>query len=95
MVREDTYSYLLDNSNLWMEGLLSIPTREGSMVDMKLSNFQNYYVSYRDNKDNPLRRVICKPRQIFASTVILASNFKDLITLPGTRVLVMTHHDDC
>ncbi len=94
MVTEALVQHLTSDTKLWIESLLSIPTREGEIVDFQLSNFQEEYVRIRSESGHKLRRVLLKPRQIFASTIILACNFMDCVTKPGTRVLTLTHHDD-
>lgn len=87
------YRELIEDDERWCSELLSIVDREtANIVPYKPSNFQKYYIEKR--KNGPRRRVIVKPRQIFASTQIKASNFKDVVTLPGTRCLIVTHNDD-
>src|SRR3990167_3938916 len=81
-----------EDDAFWMEALLSITHRETQqVVPFNLSPFQKYYLEQRKKRK---RRVLVKPRQIYASTVILAKNFKKAVTTPGTRVLEMSHDDD-
>jgi len=88
----DSLASVLFDEEVFIEGLLSIPARAGGIIPFRKSNFQNYYLEQR--RTGKKRRVILKPRQIFASTIILAKNFQDCVTQPGTRVLVMTHNED-
>lgn len=70
--------------------LLSILNREkGTVTPFDPSNFQKHYMHVR--RTGRKRRLILKPRQIYASTIILAKNFLKTAVIPGTRCLEMTH----
>jgi hypothetical protein len=98
MVSERIIKELIADDEKWIR-LLSIPHRgdsthrSGEIVPFIPTPFQSWYLKWRNHPDSKHRRVILKSRQLMCSTIVLAANFKKLITVPGTHALTLTHVD--
>ena len=83
----------LSDDVYWIESLLSVNTKNQTIIPFKLNGFQRFYMDWRARSTSG-RRVIVKSRQITCSTIIKAKNLKKAVTIPATKILTMTHHDE-
>lgn len=93
-IRPEVAQALIDNEEQWYKLLSVIDKESSTVIPFDPSPIQLAYVRKRNLPEHKRRRVTVKTRQVFMSTIILAKNFRDVVTVPGTRVLVLTHHED-